>query len=1678
MAVSLRFVALLACIANLAPLAQAATFSVTNGKNSGAGSLSQAILNANAAGAGPHTITVSAAVTTINITSNLPAISASVTIAGNGTNVKGNNRQLFVVNSGNVVLQDMKISGGRALGGNGGNGRGGGGGGLGAGGGLFVNAGAAVTIENVTFDGNSAQGGNGGNNSAAEGGGGGGGFRGNGGAGGNGSSIGGGGAGGGLVGNGGRGSNTGGGGGGGGTSNGSNASGTSGGAGNGGGGKGGNTGAAGTAGSTNGGGGGGGQAAAGAAGGDFGGGGAGGGLRAGGAGGFGAGGGGAGVSSTGGDAGFGGGAGGNSGVRGGGGSGLGGAIFVREGGSLTVIDSSANATNAVTAGNGSVAGQTAGSNLYLMNGVNANFGGAGNTQLDGSIAGDGGLTKNDAGTLTLSGANTYNGGTTINGGTLRGNTTSLQGNIDNNAQVDFDQNSNGTYAGNMTGNGSLIKNGTGTVTLSGTNTYSGGTTINGGVLRGDAASLSGDVSNNAQVEFDQNSSGTFAGNLSGTGSLTKSGTGTVTLSGTNTYSGGTTVNDGSLRGTTDSLQGSINNNANVEFDQNANGNYAGNMSGAGSLTKSGAGTVTLSGTNSYSGGTTVSAGSLHGTTSSLQGSINNNANVAFDQNANGTYAGSMAGTGSLTKSGAGTMTLSGTNSYSGGTTVSAGSLRGSTTSLQGNVENNANVEFDQNADGAFAGNMSGAGNLTKSGTGTVTLSGTNTYSGGTTVNDGSLRGTTSSLQGNVNNNANVEFDQNANGTYAGNMSGVGALTKGGAGNVTLSGTNTYSGGTTVNDGSLRGTTDSLQGNVENNADVEFDQNGDGTYAGSMSGVGALTKGGAGTVILSGTNTYSGGTTVSAGSLRGTTSSLQGNINNNANVEFNQNANGTYAGNMDGAGSLSKSGAAAVTLSGTNSYSGGTTVDDGSLRGTTQSLQGNVVNNARVEFDQNSDGAYTGNMSGAGGLTKNGTAAVTLSGTNTYGGGTTVNDGALRGTTQSLQGDIDNNARVEFDQNTDGTYAGNMSGSGSLTKSGAGSLTLFGNNTYAGGTTVSGGILSGTTLSLQGNIVNDARVVFDQALSGTYAGQMSGSGSLLIAGSGFVNLTGANTYFGTTTVDAGRLSINGSITSDTFVGAGAEVGGSGTIFGSLTNSGTVAPGNSIGTLTIDGTYIQEAGSVLEIEINDGGVLPGTNNDLIATQDATLNGGTVYVEAAPGTYAAGSTYRFLSAENAIQGEFAGVVSNLADFNTILGYDFLDGLYWAYFTFETFPTDYAAFAQTSNQFAVATYLDGISAGASGDLQIVLDGLNTLEDDPAAMRAAFDSIDGQIGPTMTTVGLQNATLVLQQLAGQLRTGTLGADVSRGYAVGAPAPSQPRGPIALVSYDERSKPLVTFVSADSQYDHWRGWMFGYGLGGSAATDGNSAGLNYGMGGTLLGVERLFNGAGRVGFFGGYQGTTLQLAGPMQRGRIDGGTTGGYLYNDDGFNYYSLIGGLQFNGYDTQRFVQYDGIDRTASGNFSGWQGYSYLERGVTLRTKRATLQPYAALQYIYLRQNSYTETGADSLNLSVGGIDANSLRSLIGGRLQYTSGSRLGHRLLPEVRALWLHEFLATDVAVNSFFAPVGGGSFAIQGLDLGRDWAILGGGLRYELDSGWQMYFNYDAQVNTQQVFHVGSGGLQYAW
>ncbi len=379
--------------------------------------------------------------------------------------------------------------------------------------------------------------------------------------------------------------------------------------------------------------------------------------------------------------------------------------------------------------------------LRLNNAVGNAFeitGTGGNTTFSGTITGGIGLASADpatgsrfaktgASTLTLDGNNTYVARTFINGGSIRAASNTALGA----ASAGFD---NATFvyttgslqvSNNITLAERIYLNGTGGGTGALRN-FSGNNTITGNVTLGWTAP--GIASAAASIGADAGSTLTISGNIDGAQSLTKVGAGMLVLSGNNTWSGATIVSAGTLQlgaatgmpttvltinGGTFDLNGfskAVNTlsgtggaialgSGALTVNQLAAGTYAGVISGTGSLTKSGAGTLTLTGANTYSGGTTVNAGAgiLSGNSTSLQGSIVNNATVNFNQTVAGTYAGAMSGSGLLTKSGAGTLILSGANSYTGGTSVTAGTLQGSSTSLQGNIaaSNATLIVFDQ-----------------------------------------------------------------------------------------------------------------------------------------------------------------------------------------------------------------------------------------------------------------------------------------------------------------------------------------------------------------------------------------------------------------------------------------------------------------------------------------------------------------------------------------------------------------------------------------------------------------------------------------------------------------------------------------------------------------------------------------------------------------------------------------------------------------------------------------------------------------------------------------------------------------------------------------------------------------------------------------------------------------------
>lgn len=237
--------------------------------------------------------------------------------------------------------------------------------------------------------------------------------------------------------------------------------------------------------------------------------------------------------------------------------------------------------------------------------------------------------------------------------------------------------------------------------------------------------------------------------------------------------------------------------------------------------------------------------------------------------------------------------------------------------------------------------------------------------------------------------------------------------------------------------------------------------------------------------------------------------------------------------------------------------------------------------------------------------------------------------------------------------SDGGFSGGAGGS--LVKTGAGTLTLTGANTYSGGTTIASGTLQlgngGTTGSIAGNVVDNGALVFNRSDAVTYAGTVSGTGTLVKTGAGTLTLSGASTYTGATTVAAGTLLVGGSIASAVTVGPNARLGGTGTI-GGLTVAGTLAPGNSIGAITVAGNATFAAGSTYEVEVDAAGNSDKTLVSGTATLQggtvAALFQGQAEKCGAP------FRYTILTAQGGVSGTFAGATSNFAFLAPSLSYD----------------------------------------------------------------------------------------------------------------------------------------------------------------------------------------------------------------------------------------------------------------------------------------------------------------------------------------------------------------------------------------------------------------------------------------
>ncbi|EBC8920491.1 fibronectin-binding autotransporter adhesin ShdA, partial [Salmonella enterica] len=261
----------------------------------------------------------------------------------------------------------------------------------------------------------------------------------------------------------------------------------------------------------------------------------------------------------------------------------------------------------------------------------------------------------------------------------------------------------------------------------------------------------------------------------------------------------------------------------------------------------------------------------------------------------------------------------------------------------------------------------------------------------------------------------------------------------------------------------------------------------------------LFKEGDGTLILSNTANDYGNTNINGGTLSANDAAALGSgdvaIAENAKLELSQ---GTLDNNVTGEGQIVKSGSDELIVTGDNNYSGGTTISDGTLIADhADSLGTGAVANSGVL--QVGEGELENTLSGSGSLMKTGTGELTLSGDNSYSGGTTITDGTLTADhADSLgTGAVANSGVLQVGE---GELENTLSGTGSLVKTGTGELTLNGDNDYSGGTTIDDGVLIADNAdSLGTGAVANSGVL--QVGEGELENTLSGSGSLVKTGTG-------------------------------------------------------------------------------------------------------------------------------------------------------------------------------------------------------------------------------------------------------------------------------------------------------------------------------------------------------------------------------------------------------------------------------------------------------------------------------------------------------------------------------------------------------------------------------------------------
>ncbi|WP_172966148.1 autotransporter domain-containing protein [Cupriavidus pauculus] len=806
------------------------------------------------------------------------------------------------------------------------------------------------------------------------------------------------------------------------------------------------------------------------------------------------------------------------------------------------------------------------------------------------------------------------------------------------------------------------------------------------------------------------------------------------------------------------------------------------------------------------------------------------------------------------------------------------------------------------------------------------------------------------------------------------------------------------------------------------------------------------------------------------------------------------ANGTltHSGAIDGAGSLAKTGGGTLDLNAVNTYSGGTQVNAGMLSANVNGALGTGA----VSVDGGATLRLYGNFDLGGRQVTNRSGYIQLFGAGTLGNAQVTN---LGGFTYLLGSSTAANATIVNDGGTMSFQEGSNGGSSRVTTR-SGSLTEFwgwstgGNASLvaeAGGRVdfsgtfgptldhrISAGAIAGAgRFQLGRNMLTVGGDNASTTVSGTIEDGGAGGGSgggLIKVGTGTLTLSGANTYTGATTVNAGTLAVNGSVMGAVTVNNGATLGGVGSVGNTvIASGGTLAPGNSIGTLTVHGDLTLAAGSTYRIEADPA----SSASDRVAVSGtATLAGAAVHV-GPDGNFASTRRYTILTA-GALQGRFASTASNYAFLEPTLTYGANEVTLALTRKDVTAPepgspVDPAPGAGTGGTGgtggATPRPMRFADAAVTGNQRAVANALETLPDSnpvheavvtlPAgAPPAVFDSLSGEAHASVATG--------LMTLAGGARAvpvAHLNDSLSAGMLPGAPIAQLGGAVPAAAMPISAAQPLWVEVLGNWQRFH-----------GSA----DAASASQQTGGFYLGGDGAVGQGWRVGGAFGYANSTLRVSERSSRAITDSFSAtlyGGRAFTLGGGKLKWLFGtAYSWHDADTDRQANLGGSTvQSLTASYHASTAQVFTEAGFAMPLSAATqLEPYAGVAWSDTRTRSFAETGGSAALHSPG--DSNTLTTTTLGLRTSARGRVAGTDAAVYVGAGWRHAF--GDIRPATTLAFDGSQPFTVTGAPIAQNAALAELRADFAISPMATLALRYTGQFGGGNQDHTGTVGLRW--